>query len=210
MSIGNTQSRLEELRRQMENCGSCDLCRDRNTVVFGEGSANPLLMIVGEAPGEDEDTQGVPFVGKAGEKLNSILGYIGVTRDEIYITNSVLCHTPKNRNPRGEELEACKWRLDLQIQLLKPKLIILLGKIATQQMQEHPVKGALSQFFTENLKEHKDGWLHYRVGDHEAKVIVSYHPSYHLRSPERSYRITLPHWNKVKQWVESERRQSKR
>lgn len=196
---------LNELQRQMENCGSCDLCRDRNKVVFGEGSTSPLLMIVGEAPGEGEDDQGIPFVGKTGEKLDSILSYLGVSREEVYITNSVLCRPPNDRNPRGEELEACKWRLDLQIQLLKPKLIILLGKIATQQMQERPVKGALNQFFTENLKEQKDGWLRYKVGDHESIVIVTYHPSYHLRSPERAYRTTLPHWQKVKKWIERER-----
>nr|WP_297653771.1 uracil-DNA glycosylase [Hydrogenophaga sp.] len=189
----------------MEGCGSCDLCHDRTKVVFGEGATNPLVMVVGEAPGEDEDTQGIPFVGKAGEKLNSILEYVGVTREEIYITNSVLCRPPNNRNPRAEELEACKWRLDLQIQLLKPKLVILLGKIATQSMQEQPVKGALSQFFPENLKEQKDGWLRYSVGGHEAKVLITYHPSYHLRSPERAYRTTLPHWTRVKKWVESER-----
>lgn len=189
----------------MNGCGSCDLCRERKTVVFGEGSANPLLMIVGEAPGEDEDEQGVPFVGKAGEKLNSILKYVGVSREEIYITNSVLCRPPNNRNPRAEELEACKWRLDLQIQLLKPKLVILLGRIATQQMQEATVKGALKQYFPENLKQ-KDGWLHYKVGGHECKVLVTYHPSYHLRSPERAYRVTLPHWSRVKKWVENERR----
>lgn len=196
---------LDTLREQMNRCGSCDLCRDRKTVVFGEGSTNPLLMIIGEAPGEDEDEQGIPFVGKAGEKLNNILKYIGVSREEIYITNSVLCRPPNNRNPRAEELDACKWRLDLQIQLLKPKLIVLLGKIATQQMQERPVKGPLSQFFIENLKKQKDGWLHYKVGDHEAKVLVTYHPSYHLRSPERAYKVTLPHWTKIKKWVKNER-----
>ena len=195
---------LDTLKQEMLDCASCDLCRERTQVVFGEGSANPLLMIVGEAPGEDEDIQGVPFVGKAGQKLDKILSYVGVSRDEIYITNSVLCRPPNNRNPRAEELDACKWRLDLQIQLLKPKLIILLGKIATQQMQGNPIKGALSQFFPENLTQ-KDGWLHYKVGDHECLVIITYHPSYHLRSPERAYRTTLPHWTKVKKWVESER-----
>ena len=110
------------------------------------------------------------------------------------------CRPPLNRNPRGEELDACKWRLDLQISLLKPKLIILLGKIAMQQMNGGAIKGALSQFFPEKV-----GWKTYKVGGHEAQVMVSYHPSYHLRSPERAYRITLPHWQKVKKWVDGER-----
>ena len=197
---------LNELRNQMDNCGSCDLCRDRNKVVFGEGPSNPLVMIIGEAPGADEDTEGVPFVGQAGQKLDSILNYVGIPREEVYITNSVLCRPPNNRNPRAEELEACKWRLDLQIGLLKPQLIILLGKIATQQLKNQKVNGALSQYFTENLTDHEDGWLRYRVGEHESKVLVSYHPSYHLRSPKRAYRVTLPHWTKVKRWIEHERK----
>lgn len=193
---------LEILKEQMFACGSCDLCKERTQVVFGEGSTSPLIMIVGEAPGEDEDLEGSPFVGKVGEKLNSILEYVGVKRDEIYITNSVLCRPPNNRNPRKEELEACKWRLDLQIQLLRPALVILLGKIAMGQMNDKPVKGALSQFFPENLEK---GWLDYTVGDHTAKVLVTYHPNYHLRSPQRAYRVTLPHWTKVKNWVAYQR-----
>ncbi len=192
---------LDELRLQMQDCGSCDLHCDRTQVVFGEGSNTPLMMIVGEAPGEDEDIQGVPFIGKAGQKLDSMLSYVGVTRDDIYITNAVLCRPPNNRNPRGEELDACRWRLDLQIQLLKPKLIILLGKIAMQQMKGQPIKGALTQFFS---KKESD-WLTYQVGGHEAKVLTTYHPSYHLRSPERAYRMTLPHWTQIKRWVERER-----
>ena len=193
---------LNELRQQMDTCGMCDLCRTRSSVVFGEGSTSPLLMIVGEAPDEDETT---PFVGPVNDKLSSILKYIGVSRDEIYITNSVLCSPPNGRSPRAEELESCKFRLDLQIGLLKPRLVILLGKIATQQLKNKKVNGALSQFFPENLTDHKDGWLRYRVGSHEAKVLVSYHPKYLLKSPKRAYKTTLPHWTKVKNWVENER-----
>jgi|GEM_PF-3663631 len=193
---------LNELQTQMENCGSCDLCRTRHAVVFGEGSTEPLIMFVGEAPEESADTS---FVGPIDDKLSSILKYIDVSRDEVYMTNSVLCSTPNGRNPRAEELESCKWRLDLQISLLKPRLVILLGKIATQQLQNKKVKGALSQYFTENLTDHEDGWLRYRVGGHEAKVMVSYHPNYHLRSPKRAYKTTLPHWTKVKNWVQNER-----
>lgn len=192
-------NRMSELKTQMASCQSCDLFRCRTQVVFGSGKEyKPKVMIIGEAPGEEEDKQGVPFVGKAGQKLDSILKYVGISREEIYITNSVLCRPPNNRNPRGEELDACKWRLDLQIQLLRPKLIILLGRIAMQQFSGSAVKGALSQYFPENVK---DGWLNYQIGDHTAKVLVTYHPSYHLRSPERAYRVTLPHWTLVKQWI---------
>jgi len=160
-------------------------------------------MIIGEAPTDEEDAQGVPFVSKAGEKLDKILKYVGVTREDVYITNAVLCRTPNNRDPRGEELNACKWRLDLQISLLKPQLIIVLGRVAMHQFMGEPIKGALSKYFPENIKGE---WLNYGFHGHVAKVLVTYHPSYHLRSPERAYHTTLPHWNLVKDWLEKNRR----
>lgn len=193
-------NQISELEKQMSTCQSCDLFRCRKKVVFGSGkNYKPKIMIIGEAPGEEEDEKGVPFVGKAGQKLDSMLKYVGISRDDLYITNAVLCRPPNNRNPRGEEMAACKWRLDLQIKLLRPQLIILLGRIAMQQMSGEPIKGALSQYFPENVK---DGWLNYQIDDYQAKILVTYHPSYHLRSPERAYRVTLPHWTQVKQWVE--------
>jgi DNA polymerase len=163
-------------------------------------------MIIGEAPGEQEDETGVPFCGAAGEKLNKILDYVGITRDEIFITNTVLCRPPNNRNPRQEEMSECKWRLDLQIQILRPRLVIALGRMAMQSLRGEAFKGALSQFFPNSprvLEKHKDGWLRYTTGDHEALVMSSYHPSYLLRSPKAGYKAVLPHWMKVKQWVES-------
>lgn len=197
-------ARLEALRDQMSACGSCDLCKTRTKVVFGDGSPEPLILIVGEAPGEEEDLQGVPFIGKAGQKLDSILSYLGVTRQDIYITNTVLCRPPNNRVPRKEEMDACKWRLDLQIKLLRPKLIILLGRTALEQFRGEPIKGALNQFFFDKVSN-KDGWLNYSVDGQDSKVIVTYHPSYHLRSPEKAYRETLPHWQKIKKWVEQQK-----
>lgn len=189
---------LEALKEQMSACQSCDLFRTRTKVVFGEGNPSAKIMLLGEAPGEDEDLQGVPFIGKAGKKLDSILSFLGVRREDIYIANSVLCRPPLNRNPTRQELDACKWRLDLQIKLIKPELIVVLGKIAYEQLSGSPLKGALSQVFPENVK---DGWINYKVGDHECKVVVTYHPSYHLRSPDKAYNITLPHWIKVKEWI---------
>lgn len=193
---------MEDLRNKMSSCDDCDLCNTRNHVVFGEGSLNPLFMIVGEAPGEEEDNKGIPFIGKAGKKLDSILSYVGVSRDEIFITNSVLCRPPNNRNPGQIELDACRTRLNKQISILKPPLIIALGKIAMQQLQGYPFTGALSQFFPENTNQ---DWLEYQIRGHTSKVMVSYHPSYHLRSPDRAYRITLPHWTRIKEWVKNER-----
>lgn len=197
-------TKLEALQDQMSACGSCDLCKTRNKVVFGEGSHEPLILIVGEAPGEEEDLAGVPFLGKVGQKLDSILSYIGVTRQDIYITNTVLCRTPNDRTPRKEEMDACKWRLDLQIKLLQPRVIVLLGRTALEQFRGEPIKGAINKYFFDKLSS-KDGWLNYTVNGHTSKVIVTYHPNFHLRSPEKAYRETLPHWHKIKQWVEQQR-----
>jgi DNA polymerase len=194
---------MQDLKNKMLDCTDCNLCNTRNSVVFGEGSSNPLFMIVGEAPGEEEDNIGVPFVGKAGKKLDNILSYVGVDRNEIYITNAVLCRPPNNRNPNQVELDACKARLDKQIQILRPPLIIALGRIAMQQLQGSTFKGALSQFFPENIKEE---WLEYQIKDHTAKVMVSYHPAYHLRSPDRAYKTTLPHWTMIKEWVTNQKK----
>jgi len=194
-------NQLEVLCERMVDCESCDLYRERTQVVFGEGSMKPKVMIIGEAPGEEEDKRGIPFVGKAGDKLDKILNYVGLSREEIYITNSVLCRPPNNRNPNSEELSSCRWRLQLQIQILRPELIIVLGRVAMQQLGDKPIKGALSQFFPENI----DGdWLNYETKGHKAKVLVSYHPSYLLRSPERGYKTVLPHWKQVKRWLENE------
>jgi len=186
---------LLELEQKMLACEACDLFRTRTKVVFGSGSMSPKVMLVGEAPGEDEDLSGQPFVGKAGKKLDSMLGYAGLKREDVYISNSVLCRPPLNRNPSRQELNACKWRLDLQIKLLKPKLIIVLGKIAAEQIKGEQIKGPLKQLFPENLQS---PWVDY---NNETKMIVTYHPSFHLRSPEQAYKITLPHWTQIKEWV---------
>lgn len=194
-------NQISELEKQMATCQSCDLFRGRKQVVFGSGWKNkPKIMIVGEAPGEEEDEQGIPFVGKAGQKLDSILKYVCVARENIYITNSVLCKTPSNRTPINDELSSCKWRLDLQVKLIRPRLVVALGRSATQQVLGTQIKGALSQYFPENVAK---GSLNYTVDGHTCPVLVTYHTNYHLHSPERAYRVTLPHWTLVKKWIES-------
>ena len=167
---------LEELKNHMLQCQACDLYKSRTQVVFGEGNSNPIFMIISEGPGENEDIQGKPFVGKCGEKLDRILQFIGVTRDQIYISNSILCHTPNNRLPAQEELDACRWRLYLQIKLLKPKFIVALGKVALLQLLGKPIKGALNQYFKHN-------GAFFNINGENIKGIVSYHPSYLLRNP---------------------------
>lgn len=182
----------------MNGCESCDLCQTRQQVVFGTGKYyKPQVMIVGEAPGADEDEKGEPFVGKAGEKLNELLASAGLNRDDVYITNAVLCRPPGNRNPNSDELDACHWRLKLQIEIIKPKLIVLLGKIALTQFRGKPFKGALSKFF--------GIWQEYKIDNqHSAQVMTSYHPSFHLRSPERAKKMTAPHWKKIGKWLKKD------
>lgn len=189
--------KLETLKKQMINCQSCDLCKTRSQVVFDNNVTKANVMIIGEGPGEEEDKQGVPFVGKAGQKLDKILDFVGLKREEVYITNAILCRPPNNRVPRPEELDACRWRLNLQIEAIKPKLIIALGRTAVQQLKGEPIKGPLTQFFGD--------WHNYTIGEQNIKMLVTYHPSYLLRSPEKGYKETLPHWRKVKQWVEKQK-----
>ncbi len=108
-----------------------------------------------------------------------------------------MCRPPSNRNPRSEELAACRWRLDVQIQLLKPEIIIALGKIAFEQLNGRPLKQSLNKYFFDKV-----GWMHHTSGSHVSKLLVTYHPSYLLRSPDRGYKATLPHWTLIKEWVE--------
>lgn len=185
-----------ELYEEMQDCTSCRLCDSRTQIVPGIGNVNSSIVFVGEAPGEDEDTKGEPFVGRAGQKLDSILSYVGLERDDIYITNSVLCRPPNNRNPNKEELAACRWRLEKEIEIINPELVVVLGKVALQQVLGHEIKGALTQFFRED-------WDTVKIRSIEPKLMVTYHPSYLLRSPDRGYKITLPHWTKLKEWNES-------
>jgi DNA polymerase len=199
VSDETTRTLLASLALKMHSCTDCQLCENRTKVVFGVGAVapKPSVLIVGEAPGEDEDKVGIPFVGAAGQKLQKMLDFAGISREtNAYITNAVLCRPPGNRNPTHAELAACRHRLLFQIELLEPKLIIVLGRVATEQLKGHAVRGALKQFF-------KDEFYEFRAAAHTCKLIVTYHPSYHLRSPKQAYKETLPHWTKIKEWVAS-------
>ena len=192
-------SELDELRCKMEVCTACSLHESRDKLVFGVGKTkNPVIMVLGEGPGEEESKTGLPFIGKCGAKLDKIFKYIGVTRDEIYIANAVCCRPPNNRVPLMEELDACRWRLHLQIKLIQPQLLVILGKSAMTTMLGQSFTGPLSQFF-------EDNWLEFNIDGQTFKGICSYHPSFHLRSPDFSYKATLPHWTKVKHFIEAAR-----
>jgi len=124
--------RLETLRTEALACTACRLSEGRTNVVFGDGSPEADVLIVGEAPGRREDEQGVPFVGPSGKLLDRLLGEIGLDRSDVYIANVVKCRPPKNRDPRPDEIEACKGYLREQLQLIDPKVVVTLGNFSSK------------------------------------------------------------------------------
>lgn len=158
------------LQQAVSTCTRCALAQQRQQTVFGVGAHPARWMIVGEAPGAEEDRRGEPFVGRAGQLLNAILEAVGTSRDEVFITNIVKCRPPGNRDPRPEEAEACSTYLKSQITLVDPRLILALGRVAAQNLLgvDMPV-----------------GRLRGRVheGPEGRPVVVTYHPAYLLRTP---------------------------
>lgn len=154
--------------KRIGNCTKCDLYKTRKNLVFGEGSSDADLMIVGEAPGESEDEQGRPFVGRSGKLLDEWLGHVGLRRCDVFIANVLKCRPPKNRNPNPEEIETCSPFLKKQIKIIQPKSIIALGKFAGHLLCGHKML---------SLSDMRDMELSY-----EGKpLFVTYHPSYVLR-----------------------------
>lgn len=119
-----------QLKQCVENCDKCDLCEKRNNVVLGAGNTNARLMFIGEGPGADEDEQGLPFVGKAGQLMNQAFEALDINREEVYIANVVKCRPPQNRNPYEKEIKECLDYLRSQVILVKPEIIVLLGSVA--------------------------------------------------------------------------------
>ncbi|HEX5421227.1 MAG TPA: uracil-DNA glycosylase [Gammaproteobacteria bacterium] len=159
------------LEAEVAGCTRCALHRGRTHTVFGVGRRDADLLIVGEAPGAEEDRQGEPFVGRAGQLLNAMLKAIGFARDEVYIANILKCRPPSNRDPRPEEAEVCTPYLARQIALIRPYAMLALGRIAAQWLlQTDTPIGRLRG------REH-------RFGEQGTPLIVTYHPAYLLRSP---------------------------
>ncbi len=127
-------SDLEAVAREASGCEACKLSAGRNTVVFGSGDPKAELMLIGEGPGQREDERGLPFVGPAGELLTRILAAIDRSRDEVYITNVVKCRPPRNRDPEPEEVAACRGYLERQIEHIRPRVIVALGRVAAQSL----------------------------------------------------------------------------
>ena len=134
LSARRRPRRCAPRRPRLQGCQRCKLCEARNTIVFGSGNPEADLVVIGEGPGADEDAQGLPFVGRAGQLLTKMLESVKLTRDEVYITNTVLCRPPGNRNPEADELAACAPFLADKLGVIQPKVILTLGSVATQAM----------------------------------------------------------------------------
>lgn len=161
----------QALRDRVSDCKLCGLHGGRTQTVFGVGNPEANLLIVGEAPGAEEDRRGEPFVGRAGKLLDAMLGAISLTRGQVYIANILKCRPPNNRDPRPEESTACTPYLERQIALLEPKVILALGRVAAQWLLQSD--SPIGRLRGRELS----------FGDPAIPLIASYHPAYLLRSP---------------------------
>ena len=161
----------ETLQQTVAGCTLCGLEKTRTQTVFGVGDRRAEWMVIGEAPGADEDARGEPFVGRAGQLLNSMLKAIGLERSQVYIANILKCRPPNNREPRPEEAALCRSYLDRQIELIQPRLILAVGRVAAQNLMQ-----------TDTPIGRMRGRV-YAYGARQVPVVVTYHPAYLLRSP---------------------------
>ncbi len=167
--VGQGEAGLKQVRDELGDCQRCRLGRDRKQIVYGIGNPNADLVLVGEAPGQQEDLTGEPFVGRAGQLLTRMLGTIGLAREQVYICNVIKCRPPQNRDPLSDEVASCSPFLHRQLRAIEPKVIVTLGRFAAAT-----VVGVEA-----NLGE-----LRKRIGSWNGVPIVStYHPSYLLRTP---------------------------
>lgn len=189
LTVRQRRARLEKLGSGIRRCVKCRLCESRTRAVPGEGAAPARVMLVGEAPGTQEDVEGRPFVGRAGQFLNQMLTDIGLTREQVFVTNSVKCRPPRNRAPRDDELSICRenW-LDRQIHLVDPRIIVLLGAASIRQIFGR----------TPRLSE-LHGQLHTREG---RAYFFAYHPASAMRFPHAG-KATKADLRTLKRWLGS-------
>ena len=165
----------KEVEEIAQKCEKCQLCKGRNKVVFGNGPVPCDLMLIGEAPGADEDEQGLPFVGRAGQLLTKILESVDIKRpDNIYIANTVKCRPPNNRAPLGSEQNACRPYLEAQIKLVKPKIILLAGAPAVKAILKVDVP----------MSKIRGTWQ--KLPGANISVFPIFHPAYLLRNPQKT------------------------
>ena len=176
-NISSENNDLTSLDEVVKKCKKCNLHKTRQNTVFGEGDPDSDIMIIGEAPGREEDEVGRPFIGRAGKLLNEFLKSIGLNRDLVFIVNTIKCRPPENRDPEIVEINACSDYLDQQISIIKPKVLVLLGKIAANRLlgEDIPMSELrLKKFF---------------IDKYDIPIIVFYHPAYILRSPSQKKKV---------------------
>ncbi len=174
---------LETIRADLGDCRRCKLCRERTQIVFGVGNPQARLVLVGEAPGREEDRRGEPFVGEAGRLLDRILLAMGLQRSDVYICNVIKCRPPGNRDPEEDEVAACEPFLRRQLKVIAPEVILTLGRYAAQALlRDGSPVGRL-----------RGNWRTYQ----DIPLMPTYHPAYLLRNPEKKREV----WEDVKQVV---------
>lgn len=162
---------LDELKKDVEKCQKCELCRTRKNTVFGSGDENTDLLFIGEAPGKNEDETGIPFVGPAGQLLNVFFDAVGLDREKVYITNILKCRPPQNRDPLPSEEKECIDFLHKQIEIINPKMIVCLGRISAMKL------------IKEDFKITKEHGVMYEYN--KLPICAVYHPSALLRDPSK-------------------------
>jgi uracil-DNA glycosylase family 4 len=176
--MGSAAERREELKavwRQAQSCTKCpQLAAARHTVVFGSGNADADLMFVGEAPGANEDKQGLPFVGQAGRLLDTLLGEIGLTRADVFVVNTLKCRPPGNRDPLPQEIDACQDYLFRQLELIEPRVVCTLGNFATKLLRADPT-GITRLHGREEVR---------KIGPRRVRLYPIYHPAAALYTPK--------------------------
>jgi DNA polymerase len=171
VDVVRPEEAVGQIREQLGDCTRCKLHSTRSNIVYGVGDPCAELMFVGEAPGRDEDQQGVPFVGRAGQLLTKIIEAIDLRREDVYIANVIKCRPPKNRNPEPDEIETCQPYLFAQIDAIQPKVIVALGAFAVKTLLQRD----------ESISKLRGRTFDYRG----AKLIPTFHPAYLFRSPDK-------------------------
>ena len=189
-SSSEKEESLSSIQDDIGDCRRCKLAKTRNSIVFGSGNPKASLMFIGEAPGADEDAQGLPFVGRAGQLLTKIIEAIEMRREDVYICNIIKCRPPQNRNPESDEIASCEPFLFRQIAAIKPKVICALGTYGAQTLlrTKEPISRLRGYF------------IDYRG----AKLMATFHPAYLLRNPQEKRRV-WEDMQKIRDYLRSQR-----
>jgi uracil-DNA glycosylase len=169
--IQDKPAALKLIREDIGDCTRCRLHKGRTNIVFGVGNVNADLTFIGEGPGADEDAQGEPFVGRAGQLLNNMISAMGLKREDVYIANVVKCRPPGNRTPEKDECDTCSPFLMRQIEVIKPKVIVALGAVAAKNLLA----------LNDSMANLRGRWYDFK----DSKLLVTYHPAYLLRDPRQ-------------------------